>query len=243
MPLPVIIDCDPGTDDAFALLLAFASPELDVRAVTVCGGNVPLRDTLRNALSLRALAGASVPVFAGADRPLLGTFTAETQVHGPDGLHGIPLPPAADLGPELAADAIRRILREAAEPITLVGIAPVTNFALAVATEPALRAKIAQIVLMSGAWAEGNISPSAEFNAFSDPEALQSSSTSAARLSSPLSNLPPKPSPRPSVWCGSAPPAPAPHSAYSAIFRIACRHPLGSAELAHRCTTPVPSPG
>jgi inosine-uridine nucleoside N-ribohydrolase len=173
MPLPVIIDCDPGTDDAFALLLAFASPELDVRAVTVSGGNVPLSDTLRNALSLRALAGASVPIFAGADRPLLGAFTAEPQVHGPDGLHGIPLPPPADPEPELAPDAIRRILREAAEPITLVGIAPVTNLALALATEPALRGKIAQIVLMSGAWSEGNITPSAEFNAFSDPEAVQ----------------------------------------------------------------------
>ncbi|MBV8456874.1 MAG: nucleoside hydrolase [Acetobacteraceae bacterium] len=173
MPLPVIIDCDPGTDDAFALLLAFASPELDVRAITVSGGNVPLNDTLRNALSLRALAGARVPVFAGADRPLLGTFTAESQVHGPDGLQGVPLPPAADPEPELAADAIRRILREAAEPVTVVGIAPVTNLALALATEPALRGKIAQIVLMSGAWTEGNITPSAEFNAFSDPEALQ----------------------------------------------------------------------
>jgi inosine-uridine nucleoside N-ribohydrolase len=132
-----------------------------------------LANTLRNALALRALAGATVPVFAGADRPLLGAFTTEPRVHGPDGLHGIPLPHVGDPEPELAADAIRRILREAADPVTLVGIAPVTNLALAVATEPALRAKIARIVLMSGAWAEGNITPSAEFNAFSDPEALQ----------------------------------------------------------------------
>ena len=171
--LPVIIDCDPGTDDAFALLLAFASPEVDVRAVTVSGGNVPLTSTLRNALALHALAGACVPVFAGADRPLLGTFTAEPRVHGPDGLHGIPLPPGGKPEPELASDAIRRVLREATEPVTLVGIAPVTNLALALVSEPALAAKIARIVLMSGAWGEGNITPSAEFNAFSDPEALQ----------------------------------------------------------------------
>ena len=89
MPIPIILDCDPGTDDAIALLLAFASPELELRAVTVAGGNVGLPDTLRNALALTRLAGSPAPVFAGADRPLLGSFTFEPHVHGPDGLHGI----------------------------------------------------------------------------------------------------------------------------------------------------------
>ena len=119
MPIPVIIDCDPGTDDAFALLLAFASPELDVLAVTVAGGNVGLARTLPNALALSALAGASAPVFGGADRPLLGTFRPEPAVHGDDGLWGVSLPPGGDPEAELAADAIRRILRDAVQPVTL----------------------------------------------------------------------------------------------------------------------------
>lgn len=170
--IPVILDCDPGTDDAFALLLALAAPEIDLLAVTVAGGNVGLDCTLRNALGLVALAGASVPVFAGADRPLLGSFTSEIRVHGVDGLGGVALPPGDVTTPGHAADAIRRILREAGQPVTLVGVAPVTNLALALITEPALAAKVAQIVLMTGAWGEGNATPAAEFNALNDPEAL-----------------------------------------------------------------------
>lgn len=172
MPIPIILDCDPGTDDAIALLLAVASPELELRAVTVAGGNVGLADTLRNALALVRLAGSPVPVFAGADRPLLGAFVNEPRVHGVDGLGGIPLPRGGAPAPGVAADAIRVILREAEQPVTLVGIAPVTNLALALMTEPALAAKVAQIVLMSGAWGEGNATPAAEFNALNDPEAL-----------------------------------------------------------------------
>ncbi len=172
MPIPVIIDCDPGTDDAVALLLAFASPELSVLAVTVAGGNAGLHCTLPNALALTALAASPVPVHAGADRPLLGRFVGEPRVHGDDGLGGVELPPGGPAAPGLAADVIRRLLREAAEPVTLIGIGPATNFALALATEPALAAKVARIVLMSGARAEGNVTPAAEFNAWSDPEAL-----------------------------------------------------------------------
>lgn len=172
MPIPIILDCDPGTDDAIALLLAFASPELDVRAVTVAGGNVSLQDTLRNALALTRLANAAAPVFAGADRPLLGAFVNEQRAHESDGLGGVALPPGGTPAPGVAADAIRRILREAAQPVTLVGIAPVTNLALALATEPSLAQHVERIVLMSGAWGEGNATPAAEFNAFNDPEAL-----------------------------------------------------------------------
>ena len=114
VPIPIILDCDPGTDDAFALLLALASPEIELLAVTVAGGNVGLECTLPNALALTALAGSNVPVFAGADRPLLGSFVNETRVHGIDGLGGIALPPGGDPAPGLAADAIRGILRHAA---------------------------------------------------------------------------------------------------------------------------------
>ncbi|MGE0415474.1 MAG: nucleoside hydrolase, partial [Acetobacteraceae bacterium] len=172
MSIPVILDCDPGTDDAFALMLALASPEIDLRAVTVAGGNVGLDRTLANALALVALAESSVPVFAGADRPLLGAFVSEERVHGADGLSGISLPTGGAPRPDLAVDAIRRILRESNSPVVLLGIGPATNLALALMAEPALLPKVARIVLMSGAWAEGNITPAAEFNAWSDPEAV-----------------------------------------------------------------------
>ncbi|MEA2743716.1 MAG: hypothetical protein QOG25_2087, partial [Acetobacteraceae bacterium] len=138
MPKQVVIDCDPGTDDAIAILLALASPELSVLAITVAGGNVGLDQTLPNALALTALAGSAVSVHAGADRPLLGQFTGEPHVHGEDGLGGVILPPGGSPAPELAPDAIRRILRNATEPVTLVGIGPATNLALALTTEPAL---------------------------------------------------------------------------------------------------------
>jgi inosine-uridine nucleoside N-ribohydrolase len=172
MATPIILDVDTGTDDAVAILLALASPELDVLAITVAGGNVGLDRTLANTLALRKLARSGVPVYRGADRPLLGSFFNEPRVHGVDGMGGIALPEGDPPAPELAADAIRRILRAAPAPVTLVGVAPATNLALALTTEPSLTANIAQIVLMSGAWAEGNATPAAEFNALNDPEAL-----------------------------------------------------------------------
>jgi inosine-uridine nucleoside N-ribohydrolase len=170
--IPIILDCDPGTDDAFALLLALASPELQVLAVTVAGGNVGLEQTLRNARGLVSLAGSKAPVYGGADRPLLGAFVNETRVHGVDGLGGIALPAGQPAGPGIAADAIRTHLHTDIQPVTLVGIAPATNLALALMTEPALAANVERIVLMTGAWGEGNATPAAEFNALNDPEAL-----------------------------------------------------------------------
>ncbi len=157
MPIPIIIDCDPGTDDALALLLALGSPEFSVLAITVAGGNVGLELTLPNALAVTALAGSKVPVHAGADRPLLGRFANAPRIHGADGLAGVVLPPGGSAAPGLAADVIRGILRQAVEPVTLVGIGPATNLALALTTEPALAARVGQIVLMSGAWGEGNV--------------------------------------------------------------------------------------
>ncbi|MBP0444027.1 nucleoside hydrolase [Roseomonas sp. SSH11] len=166
---PVILDCDPGTDDAFALWLALASPEIDLRMVTVAGGNAGLARTLENACAVVGLAGAVVPVVPGAERPLRGGFMGDGVVHGPDGLAGIVLPQGPSPVEAVAADAIRT-----ARPgsFTLVGIGPATNLALALATEPALSDRVSEIVLMSGAWGEGNWTPSAEFNAASDPEAL-----------------------------------------------------------------------
>jgi inosine-uridine nucleoside N-ribohydrolase len=173
MSRAVIIDCDPGTDDAIALFLAFASSELDVRLVTVAGGNVGLDRTLPNACALVGLAGDHGCCGAGADRPLVGSFRSASYVHGADGIGGVLLPPGVTPTPGIAADAIRAVLRAAGPAeITLVGIGPATNLALALATEPALIDRIAEIVLMTGAWAEGNVTPAAEFNAWSDPEAL-----------------------------------------------------------------------
>lgn len=173
MARPILIDCDPGTDDALALFMALGDPRLDVRLVTVAGGNVGLAHTLRNARALVGLAGKAVPVVAGAERPLLGSFEDAAYAHGEDGLAGVTLPEGPAAAPGIAADAIRAALRAAGPSgLTLVGIGPATNLALALATEPALLANVAEIVLMTGAWGEGNVTPAAEFNAWSDPEAL-----------------------------------------------------------------------
>jgi purine nucleosidase len=168
-----VLDCDPGTDDAIAILLALASPELDLRLVTVAGGNVGLEATLANARALVGLTGRPVPVVAGAARPLLGAFTSETKVHGMNGVGGVVLPEGPPERPGIAADAIRDLLRAAAPAsVTLIGIGPATNLALALLPEPGLTDRVAEIVLMTGAWGEGNVTPAAEFNAWSDPEAL-----------------------------------------------------------------------
>jgi len=168
-----IIDCDPGTDDAIALWLALASPELDVRMVSVVGGNVGLDRTLPNARAVVALAGSSVPVLAGADRPLLGRFEDAAHVHGEDGLGGLALPRGGREDPGFAVDAMRAMLK-ASPPasVTLIGLGPATNLGLLFATEPQLADRVAEIVLMTGAFSEGNVTPSAEFNAYNDPEAL-----------------------------------------------------------------------
>jgi purine nucleosidase len=174
MTRTTIIDCDPGTDDAIALWLALASPEaLDVQLVTVVGGNVGLEATLRNARAIVGLSGRAVPVVAGSDRPLLGRFEEAAYVHGDDGLGGVHLPAGLPAVPGLAVDRIRDCLRAAPKAsITLVGLGPATNLGLVLAAEPALADRVAEIVLMTGAWGEGNVTPSAEFNAYNDPEAL-----------------------------------------------------------------------
>jgi pyrimidine-specific ribonucleoside hydrolase len=173
MPRTTIIDCDPGTDDAIALWLALGSPELDVKLITVAGGNVGLDRTTANARAVVGLTGRDIPIVAGAERSLMAPFRAETAVHGNDGLGGVVLPEGPPLAPGIAADAIRDLLRDAAPAsVTVIGLGPVTNLALAFAAEPALVDRVQDLVLMSGAWSEGNITPAAEFNAWNDPEAL-----------------------------------------------------------------------
>ncbi|WP_421349331.1 pyrimidine-specific ribonucleoside hydrolase RihA [Aeromonas veronii] len=173
MALPVILDCDPGHDDAIALILALASPELDVLAVTTSAGNQTPDKTLNNALRILTLLGRDdIPVAAGAPKPLARELIIADNVHGESGLDGPKLPdpafvPQAMTGIELMA----RCLRESPQPVTLVPTGPLTNIALLLAAHPELKGKIARIVLMGGAAEAGNWTPAAEFNIYVDPEA------------------------------------------------------------------------
>ncbi|HHQ4706377.1 TPA: pyrimidine-specific ribonucleoside hydrolase RihA [Aeromonas veronii] len=173
MALPVILDCDPGHDDAIALILALASPELKVLAVTTSAGNQTPDKTLNNALRILTLLGRDdIPVAAGAPKPLARELIIADNVHGESGLDGPKLPdpafaPQAMTGIELMA----RCLRESPQPVTLVPTGPLTNIALLLAAHPELKGKIARIVLMGGAAEAGNWTPAAEFNIYVDPEA------------------------------------------------------------------------
>ncbi|MEE1953847.1 pyrimidine-specific ribonucleoside hydrolase RihA [Aeromonas sp. 75A] len=173
MAQPVILDCDPGHDDAIALILALASPELKVQAVTTSAGNQTPDKTLNNALRILTLLGRDdIPVAAGAPKPLARELIIADNVHGESGLDGPKLPdpafaPQAMTGIELMA----RCLRESPEPVTLVPTGPLTNIALLLAAHPELKGKIARIVLMGGAAGAGNWTPAAEFNIYVDPEA------------------------------------------------------------------------
>jgi purine nucleosidase len=176
-PRPVIIDCDPGHDDALAILLALGSPdELDVLAITVVAGNVPLALTEKNARKICALAGRTdLPVHAGCARPLVRELVTAEYVHGKTGLDGPALPePSTPLADGHGVDAIVAALR--AHPpgtVTLCPIGPLTNIATALQSAPDVAPQIREIVLMGGAIGEGNITPAAEFNIHVDPHAAK----------------------------------------------------------------------
>jgi inosine-uridine nucleoside N-ribohydrolase len=170
---PILLDCDPGHDDAMALLLALASPEVEIVGVTTVAGNQTLEKTTANALRVLELAGrGDIPVAAGADRPLLRAPVVAASVHGETGLDGPDLPPAVGTPvAEHAVDFLAERLRTSDQPITLVPTGPLTNIALLLAQHPGVAARIERIVLMGGAIAEGNVTPAAEFNIWADPEA------------------------------------------------------------------------
>lgn len=177
MPKKIIIDCDPGQDDAVALLLAFASPEdVDVLGITTVGGNVPLKLTQRNARMMCDLARSDVPVFAGCDKPMRRPLRTAEYIHGETGINGIEIfEPETPLQEQHAVDFIIETLLGADDgEITLVPTGPLTNVGTAIDREPAILEKIEQIVLMGGAMREGgNRTPSAEFNILVDPEAAE----------------------------------------------------------------------
>lgn len=172
MPQPIILDCDPGHDDAVAMLLALASPELEVLGVTVTHGNVGLSRTLRNALVVRELAGSRVPVFAGADRPLLRDRISAEDVHGDSGLAGPDLPePSGAPEPTRAADFIVDAALARPGELSVVAVGPLTNLALALRLEPRLAGALREVVVMGGSVDTGNTTPGAEFNILADPHA------------------------------------------------------------------------
>jgi inosine-uridine nucleoside N-ribohydrolase len=169
----VILDCDPGHDDAIALLLALASPEIELLGVTTVSGNQTLEKTTANAIRVLDHVGrADVPVAAGAPRPLIRERHTAPEVHGESGLDG-PALPAPSRAPDSrhAIDWIAATLAGTAEPVTLVATGPLTNVALLLARYPDVGPALERVVLMGGAIGEGNVTPAAEFNIWVDPEA------------------------------------------------------------------------
>jgi purine nucleosidase len=176
MSHPCIIDCDPGHDDAVAILLAAASPALDLRAITTVAGNGTLEKVTRNARVVCTLAGIrDVPIAAGADRPLRRPLETAAHVHGESALDGPQLPaPAVALDPRPADRLMAAVLVAADEPVTLISTGPLTNIATLLDAEPDLvRERVREIVWMGGATERGNHEPYAEFNAYVDPEAAE----------------------------------------------------------------------
>lgn len=174
-PRRIIIDADTGVDDAIAILLALRSPELKVEAFTAVSGNVPLALTLPNTLRMVEVAGRTdIPVAAGAATPLVRSLITASYVHGNNGLGGADFPePKLKPVAEPASGVIRRLVHDNPEEITIVAIGPLTNVALALKSDATVGKKIKEILMMGGSLSHGNVTPSAEFNFYVDPEAAR----------------------------------------------------------------------
>ncbi len=170
---PIILDCDPGHDDAIAIMLAAGDPAVDLLAITTVAGNQTLEKTTLNALRVCTLAGIhDVPVAAGSARPLMRPLQVAEDVHGESGLDGPRFgEPTVKVVDEHAVDLMHRTLQEHPEPVALVPTGPLTNIALLLTRYPEDAARIREIVLMGGSTERGNVGPYAEFNIFVDPEA------------------------------------------------------------------------
>jgi len=172
VPLPVVIDSDPGIDDSLALLLALASPELDVRGISVSYGNTVVENAMRNAVELVRRAGKRVPLAMGARRPLKRALAVALETHGVSGVGDAKVPPAGSVIDFMKP--LERLLADQPEPVTLVTLGPVTSLAVALKRAPeVVREKVSRHVAMIGNLdARGNTTPYSEFNAWCDPEAL-----------------------------------------------------------------------
>ncbi|WP_304057190.1 pyrimidine-specific ribonucleoside hydrolase RihA [Levilactobacillus namurensis] len=175
MTTKIILDCDPGHDDALAMMLALTNPEIELLAVTTSAGNQTPEKTLNNAMRLLTLMHhQEIPVAGGNRTPLLKPLETAGNVHGKSGLDGADLPdPDFAVQPLTAIELIAQTLRESTTPVTLVVTGPMTNIALFLRVYPELKTKIAQIVYMGGAMGLGNWTPSVEFNIYVDPEAAK----------------------------------------------------------------------
>ncbi len=169
----IILDCDPGHDDALAILLAAHAPGIQLEAITTVAGNQTLEKTTRNALKVCTVAGIRhVPIAAGMDRPLVRELRVAADIHGASGLDGPSLPePGIQPAPIHAVDLLIEKLLASNGDLTIVATGPLTNLAAAMRREPRIVSHIQQIVLMGGALGLGNVTPAAEFNIFVDPEA------------------------------------------------------------------------
>lgn len=173
--LPLWIDCDPGIDDAIALLLALASPELALQGITTVAGNVPVTLTSRNGLRILELAGCTtVPLYAGCPVPICRSPIFAADIHGEDGLGGVDLPaPQTAVHATFGVTALMEALRNSPTPLTIATLGPLTNLALALIQDPTLSQRIQHLVIMGGSLGQGNITSSAEFNFYADPHAAQ----------------------------------------------------------------------
>jgi pyrimidine-specific ribonucleoside hydrolase len=173
-PTPVLLDCDPGHDDAVAILLALGSPGVRLLGITTCFGNCAVEDATHNAQRVLALVGREdVPVAQGAAGPMRGEVALGNYVHGVSGLDGPVLPePTVPPVAETATELLERCLVESTEPVTVVVTGPMTNLGVLLSQSPDLVARIREIVFMGGSTERGNHTPTAEFNTFADPEAL-----------------------------------------------------------------------
>jgi purine nucleosidase/pyrimidine-specific ribonucleoside hydrolase len=171
-PIPLILDCDPGHDDALAMILAAHNPSLKLLGITTVSGNGGIAKVTLNARRVATLAGINVPIAEGAGKAILGAIEEAHDIHGESALDGAELPqPKIELSDLHAVDLIAKLISEHPEPVTLVATGPLTNIALFLKMYPQLKNQVSEIVFMGGSASRGNRTPYAEFNIWMDPEA------------------------------------------------------------------------